>query len=161
MNRKIEFNAWIPEIGFMVEDVAYGHGTIGFPSDYEGLHEALKAKGFDTDEDLDLLPEWLYDTGEDWYQITADTKFVLLQFTGLKDKNGKDIYEGDILRTVTDKPMVVSWNNKFASFCLNREGWAFTHWFGESCNPEDTEVIGNIYEHPHLMQKGGASEKGN
>lgn len=73
------------------------------------------------------------------------------QYTGLKDKNGKEIYEGDILRTETDKPMVVSWNEKFASFCLWREGWAFNHFFGEACDPERCEVIGNIHENPELL----------
>ena len=75
----------------------------------------------------------------------------LMQFTGLHDKNGKDIYEGDVLDDGQDKPVVVDWNVKFASFCLLKKGWLFPHWFGESCNPEDCEVIGNIHENPELI----------
>jgi len=84
-------------------------------------------------------------------EFTED--IVPLQFTGLKDKNDKEIYEGDILGTVTDKPMVVGWSKKYASFVLNRNGWAFSHYFGESCNPEECEIIGNIYENSELINE--------
>jgi uncharacterized phage protein (TIGR01671 family) len=79
-------------------------------------------------------------------------KHHVMQFTGLKDKKGEEIFEGDILKTSTDKAMVVFWSERFASWGLNRDGWYFTHWFGESCNPKDCEIIGNKYENPELLQ---------
>ena len=84
--------------------------------------------------------------------VDYSDEYIVSEFTGLKDKKGKDIFEGDILMTETDKPMVVTWSNKFASFCLNRDGWAFQHWFGEACNPENCEVIGDIYSNPELIK---------
>ena len=83
--------------------------------------------------------------------IIRDDNMILMQYTGLKDKNGKEIYESDVLTSETEKPMIVKWSEKFASWCLYRDGWMFAHWFGESCEPEQCEVIGNIYENPELL----------
>ena len=84
-------------------------------------------------------------------------EWILEQFTGLRDKNGREIYEGDIIRDETFKKdiydiMVVGWENDAASFVLIKNGWVFMHYFGESSNPEDCIVIGNIHENPELIE---------
>ena len=78
--------------------------------------------------------------------------WIYMQYTGLKDKKGKGIYEGDLYRDSTGVSLI-TWNNIFASFCIRRNGWLYDHFFSEVVVPEDGEVIGNIYENPELLKK--------
>lgn len=77
----------------------------------------------------------------------------LMQYTGLKDKNGKEIYEGDILSNGNDeKPYkVVFENGSFrAEFKGDFEEYSFDliDVVAQGC-----EVVGNIYENPELINE--------
>lgn len=78
-------------------------------------------------------------------------KAPIMQYTGLKDKNGKEIYEGDILND-GNQIMEVKWFDKFSCFCLVADRWMFPHFFGEASDPDNCQVIGNIYENPELLK---------
>ena len=76
----------------------------------------------------------------------------LMQFTGLKDKNGKEIYEGDIVRSEHGDggPIIeaISWGvAEFLSGRLALRAWSFLN---GKC--DTIEVIGNIYENPDLLE---------
>lgn len=75
------------------------------------------------------------------------------QFTGLRDKNGKDIYEGDIVKCGDFVYRVVYEGKRMASFALHRKEDVFLHYFGEAIEAEDCEVIGNIHNTPELLKK--------
>jgi len=75
----------------------------------------------------------------------------LMQYTGLKDKNGVEIYEGDILSIDNEENLVIAkclW--KSGQFTL--EDNCYGHWTRQLYyQPERLLVIGNIYENPELL----------
>lgn len=79
----------------------------------------------------------------DWFEVDAET---VGQFTGLRDKNGKQIYESDLIKTGTGKEMEIRWSERFASFTIEKDRWAFSHWFGEAFEANECEIIGNVFE---------------
>jgi hypothetical protein len=73
--------------------------------------------------------------------------YCLQQYTGLKDRNGKEIYEGDIILLVEENSLNYSPNKKWI-VKWNYNGYE-CFWF-DAC--EDFEVIGNILENPELSK---------
>ena len=76
--------------------------------------------------------------------------FKLMQYTGIKDMNGKEIYEGDIVKCINNYNNivftgVVDFND--CSFRIKEDGITHYCWMDYSI-----EVLGNIYENPELLE---------
>lgn len=90
--------------------------------------------------------------GNEMEDVLTD-QIELMQYTGLKDNNGREVYEGDVLdiglQNQDGKPVVapVSYEKYIAGYVLDNGGNGIWQRLDEDC-----EVIGNIYENPELLE---------
>lgn len=88
--------------------------------------------------------------------LTKD-EVILMQSTGLHDKNGKEIFEGDILAIETDEGILnlnIFWDSKHALFMFESKKYNEKDLLAELVedNTYPFEIVGNIYENPELLE---------
>jgi uncharacterized phage protein (TIGR01671 family) len=120
----------------------------------------------------DVVPEDAAFYGDPNIKAIADqyklnpSDHILMQYTGLKDKNGKEIYEGDIVKDILYGMGIIKigeYENMDGEYYPEIYG-PFVQFRKKNCaddtqqqgllqRREDEEVLGNIYEHPELLDK--------
>lgn len=142
--REIKFKAWLKKEQKMATYISHiksggdGIWEISVPFDESGIHH---------------------------YRIDMD-EAILMQYTGLKDKNGKEIYEGDIVCWVTD--VVVDSEGGFnrtepegqigkvefsnGAFWVNGKEFEFYSYGEQNFLWSELQVIGNVYENSDLLK---------
>ena len=91
---------------------------------------------------------------KDCVAFDAPRHIKLMQFTGQKDKNEKDIYEGDIVKD-DGTTFKIEWYKGRFDF-VRIKGCYQQPYFGDNCSR--MEIIGNIYENPELLSGVGNKE---
>ncbi len=92
---------------------------------------------------------WLKRFNVDLLDIDTDilSAVELCQYTGLKDVNGKEIYEGDIVRTFGESFIVFYSQEQVGYLLKDTDGYL------ETIRTYRVEVLGNIYENPELLEE--------
>ena len=89
------------------------------------------------------------------YTLSDISKPILMQYTGLKDKNGKEIYEGDILVTglCVHNCIVIFERGSFNLQTIEKDTQYLNNTFWNKS--KENEIIGNIYENHKLLKNNG------
>ena len=136
MSREIKFRAWLKprweddeDADKMYYDIQNSYDTLG-----------------------DVKPYDLMTSFQSWFD---DGVAIIEQYTGLKDQNGKEIYEGDIVHDIYtgDEVFIVGWDKDKASFMLADTAGYPMAYFDEYELNKDLEVIGNIHENKELWSE--------
>ncbi|CAI6292563.1 MULTISPECIES: YopX family protein [Bacillus] len=94
-----------------------------------------------------LLPDW---------RVFTDEEAPVTEYTGLKDKNGREIWEGDIRKDGWGRKFKVVYDNDLAAFYgeyINGPSESLA-----DCGP-DSEYLGTVFENPDLLEAASANKE--
>lgn len=139
MSREISFKGKRIDNSEWVEGYLFDNGFLENKKMFVGGFVIEKYRGAAAD-DWDV-------TGIDFYEVDPET---ICQYTGLTDKNGKKIWENDIVKDDVAFGSVV-WDEHYTQFMINDvrydENQEYTDWWN------GVEVIGNIFDNPELLEQ--------
>ena len=150
MKREIKFRAWNTEMNHMVfPSLEFGRDI--WPCFYKRITKSETKKNGDT---VEVIMEMVSID-----HILQSPEFEVMQFTGLLDKNGKEIYDGDIVFNHSEEGQsnsnAIIWDNdRYVIEQLSAEGDKINGtgiYLELYLLNEDIEIIGNIYELPKIV----------
>ena len=136
--RPIKFRAWCKEDKRMYWNVQNAYDTLAC----HNFPETCDDKDIECDHDF--MPS-------SFGSVLNNEDYVVMQFTGLHDKNGVEVWEGDVIEV---------YNEQYKVFQEESGAWHYREWrefpktgvIRYDLLPEEIQVLGNIYENPELVK---------
>lgn len=121
----------------------YAEAIVGYEKWYPGSYDG---------DFCFAKPQWLYSEDGEYWNPEYISHRQKDTFTGLLDKNGKELYEGDVVRDCSNSDFVfeVKWNVDLVGYYMPLEYDPENYC---SLGDPDLEIIGNIYSNPELLTK--------
>ncbi|MBS5869217.1 MAG: hypothetical protein KIC44_03105 [Fusobacterium periodonticum] len=141
--REIKFRVYLDKMYYQNEYNEYDTNLVGI----DFFDKTVTFATYTDGEEVDNLEKYSFDENDILYK--KDLK--IMQYTGLKDMRGKEIYEGDIVKFLYSIFEVI-WCNEKASFTLkNKKYKEFLNFIYENNN--GMEIVGNIYENTESIKE--------
>lgn len=128
--REIKFRVWDKDYKKMHVCGTNAHDTMSFTMDGKAFYYNLQ-------------------NGEG--SLSEESSYILMQYTGLKDKNGKEIYEGDFFKDIADGYLWQVFYDEGCYYASSGPDTLMLQEFLMESGKCDVEIVGNIYENPGLV----------
>ena len=147
MARQLKFRIWDRQYKRFVDNAAGTHCASRWLIDAFTGRPVDFVVGFEDPEFGSLSePHDYYIEGT---KVVKEPQYVVQEFTGLQDKNGKDIYEGDIVKDEHLTYEIINSGYEWESVCRRYQTFAMSNF----SHVRMSEKIGNIFQNPELLKK--------
>lgn len=136
----LQFRAWDKVAKVMIYHIEQTYDGLGYFKENENIEDYV------SDISFGCFSDWL-----------ENEQFVIMQSTGLFDKNGVEVFEGDVVEIIYDyEPFigVVVYDLGETDFKATNGNEDYGNNFQYLTVGESIKVIGNVYQHPDLLERG-------
>ena len=114
------------------------------------MNREIKFRAWDKENEIML--KWNRHIKKSFYEFIAHSQFIVMQYTGLADKRGREIYAGDIVKNSNDELLFIAGSNDKAGLSIY-DSVTGERGILDKNNAEIVEIVGNKFKDSELLQE--------